>query len=161
MRYVALDLGDKRTGVAVGDSITGVVVPASALEIPIDRGQGAALLDAIAQAVLEHLGSVAPSGVAGWGMPRDPGEIVIGLPINMDGREGTRARLVRTWADRIAARCARAVRLQDERLTSAQAESSLARSGLTHAQKKQRRDSLAACVILTDYLAGLGKNPPT
>ena len=53
---------------------------------------------------------------------RSPGEIVIGLPANMDGTEGPRARVVRQFAARIGAHTGRQVRFQDERLTSAAAD---------------------------------------
>jgi RNase H-fold protein (predicted Holliday junction resolvase) len=142
--------------VAVGDRVTGVVSPVEVLEVPIDRRQGEDLLDAIAGLVLAHLGvpasAQAPGASSAWGKPAEVGEIVVGLPLNMDGTEGPRAELIRAWGDRIARRCGRTVRFQDERLSSAAAEDGLARSGLTHAQKKARRDARAAAVILQDFL---------
>jgi putative Holliday junction resolvase len=50
------------------------------------------------------------------------GELVIGLPLDMDGREGEQARLTRAWADQIAARTGLPVSWRDERLTTAAAE---------------------------------------
>jgi putative holliday junction resolvase len=141
VRYLAIDLGDKRTGLAVGDTITGMVSPAGVLEIPVSAAGGDELLRALAKAVDEHLG---PSG-----------ELVLGLPINMDGTEGPRAKAVRQFAARIGERCARVVHFQDERLTSAAADWSMARSGMTHKEKKSRRDAIAAAAILSDFLAGL------
>lgn len=137
-RYLAIDLGDKRTGLAVGDDITKLVSPAGLLEIPIDRDNGNALLDAIARACEDHL---------------DRGdEVVIGLPINMDGSEGPRAAMVRAWGERIGPRTGRRVHLCDERETSEEADEQMARTGLTHGQKKQRRDALAAAAILRRFL---------
>lgn len=159
MRYVAFDLGDKRTGIAVGDRVTGLAMPLEVIEIPIELDEGNRLLDAIARHVEEQFGPRGSSTPGGWGSKRDEGEIVLGLPLNMDGTEGPRARLIRAWGERIAARCDRAVRYQDERLTSAAAEEVLDRSGLTHQQKKLRRDALAAVVILRDYLATLAQTP--
>jgi putative Holliday junction resolvase len=147
MRYIAFDLGDKRTGVAVGDSITRLVSPVDVLEVPARQGDGEALLAAIAAAVEEHLGTANPGRAAARG------EVVVGLPVNMDGTEGPRAKVVREVAARIAARTGREVRFQDERLTSAAADWDMARSGLTHKQKKARRDALAAAAILRDFLA--------
>src|SRR5204863_8328206 len=121
MRYLAIDLGDRRTGLAVGDAVTRIVTPAAVLEVPVSREDGAALLRAIAGAVQEQLGGA-----------RSPGEIVIGLPANMDGTEGPRARVVRQFAARIGAHTGRQVRFQDERLTSAAADQAMARTGLTH-----------------------------
>jgi putative Holliday junction resolvase len=144
MRYMALDLGDKRTGVAVGDRITGLVTPVEVLHVPVAERGGEALLDAIGRVVNEHIGR--------------GGQLVIGLPVNMDGTEGPRAKGVRALAARIAARTGCSVAFQDERLTSASAEWSLARSGLTHKQKKERRDAVAAAAILSDFLASLPRD---
>lgn len=140
MRFLAIDLGDKRTGLAVGDDATGMVGPAGMIETPIGERNGEALLDELARAVDEHIG------------PRD--EIVIGLPVNMDGSEGPQAAKVRSFASRLGARTGHEIRFQDERLTSVQADWSMARTGMTHKQKKGRRDALAAAAILRDFLDG-------
>lgn len=131
--YLAIDLGAKRTGLAVGDDETGIATPLTVLEL----GPGAALDAAILAAV------------------RDEGAdaLVVGLPVNMDGTEGAPAKTVRAWADSIGAAAQRPVHLQDERLTSYDADQRMARSGRTHRQKKQLRDALAAVVILEDFLA--------
>lgn len=150
MRYIALDLGDKRTGVAVGDAITRLVSPVGVLQVPVSQEGGEALLSAVASAVQEHLG---PAPRPGWRSAA--GEIVVGLPVNMDGTEGPRAKVVRGLASRIGERTGRVVRFQDERLTSAAADWAMAQSGLTHKQKKERRDALAAAAILQDFLASL------
>ncbi len=140
VRFLCIDLGDKRTGLALGDRVTGLVSPAGVIETPIAERAGEALLDAIAAAIDEQVGKSAC-------------ELVVGLPLNMDGTEGPRAKIVRAFAARIAARTGRAVRFQDERLTSADADWSMARSGMTHKEKKKRRDALAAAAILRDFLA--------
>jgi len=84
--------------------------------------------------------------------------LVIGLPLNMDGTEGPRAKLVRSFAVLLETRTARVVHMQDERLTSANADWNMAGSGLTHKQKKSRRDALAAAEILKDFLASRTQN---
>jgi putative holliday junction resolvase len=145
MRYVAIDLGDKRTGLAIGDTITGVVTPLDVLEVPVAVRGGEALLEALAKAVEAQLGVGAASAKAG---------LVVGLPINMDDSEGPRAKQVRAFAGRIAAKTGFVVEFQDERLTSAEADWSMARSGMTRQEKKQRRDALAAATILRDFLRG-------
>lgn len=139
MRYIAIDLGEKRTGVAVGESISGLVTPAGVLEVP-SAAAGDGLLSAVLAAIDEHFGTSA-------------GEVVVGLPLNMDDSEGPASKRARAFAAQIAARTGRAVHVQDERLTSADADWAMARSGLTHKQKKQRRDALAAAAILRDFLA--------
>ncbi|MCC6678705.1 MAG: Holliday junction resolvase RuvX [Phycisphaerales bacterium] len=139
MRYLCIDLGDKRTGIAVGDAITRLATPAEVLEVPIDLNGGEALLAAIAKAIEEQIGPGA-------------GELVFGLPLNMDDTEGPRAKIVRAFAARVAERTRRVVHFHDERLSSASADWTMSQSGLTHKQKKQRRDALAAAAILRDFL---------
>ncbi|XVJ60932.1 MAG: Holliday junction resolvase RuvX [Tepidisphaera sp.] len=141
MRYIAVDLGDARTGLAVGDDVTRIVSPLEVVECPTGLCGGEALLDLL-QAAIDRVAS-----------PRSPCELVIGLPLNMDDTEGPRAKIVRTFAQRLAARTGRPVHFQDERLTSSEADWSMARSGMTRKQKKERRDALAAAAILRDFLA--------
>lgn len=144
MRFLAVDLGDRRTGLAVGDAFTRLVSPVDVLEVPLARNRGNDLLAALARAVEEHLSL--------------NDAIVLGLPLNMDGSEGPRAKLVRAFASRLHDFTRRTIHFQDERLSSADADWSMARSGLTHARKKARRDALAAAAILRDFLEAL---PPT
>ncbi len=134
MRYLAVDLGDKRTGLAVGDDASGLVSPAGMIEKPIKPGEE--LLAGIDGAIDEF----------------GPDALVFGLPLNMDDSEGPRAKLVRVFAARVAERTGLVVEFQDERLTSAEANWSMARSGMTRGQKKNRRDALAAAAILRDFL---------
>lgn len=141
MRYLSIDLGDKRTGVAAGDSITRIVQPVEVVSVP----RGPALLDALVKLIVEHA----------------PDELVLGMPYNMDGTEGPRALATRAFAQTLAARSNLQVHLQDERLTSFAAEQRLNRSGRTHGQKKQLRDALAACTLLEDFLALPDQRPPT
>lgn len=117
------------------------------IDVQISHGGGNALLEAVARASVEQLGEDAR---------REPGELVVGLPVNMDGTEGPQARAVRSFADRLGRRTGRVVRLQDERLTSAEADWRMAGSGMTHKQKKMKRDALAAAAILRDYLESIG-----
>jgi putative Holliday junction resolvase len=145
MRYLCIDLGDKRTGIALGDSITRIAAPLEVLETPIAERSGASLLEVLTATISAQLS------------PHSPAEIIFGLPLNMDGTEGPRTKLVRDFAARLAARLQpkREIRFHDERLSSVQADWSMSQSGLTRAQKKARRDALAAAAILTDYLSTL------
>ncbi|MFO0782159.1 MAG: Holliday junction resolvase RuvX [Phycisphaerales bacterium] len=70
-RYLAIDLGERRTGLAGADSVLRTAQPLEVLQVPA----GPALLDALARAVKEH----------------GPDELVLGLPLNMDGTEGAAA----------------------------------------------------------------------
>lgn len=143
MRHLCIDLGDKRTGLAVGDTVTRLVSPADVLEIPIARNAGADLLAAITKAVADQAAKA----------------LVVGLPYNMDDTEGPRAKSVRAFADRIAKTTGLPLHFQDERLTSVAADWTMARSGMTHGQKKARRDALAAAEILRDYFQTLPQSP--
>jgi putative Holliday junction resolvase len=79
----------------------------------------------------------------------------------MDGTEGPRARLTRAFGDSIAEQGGRKVHFHDERLTSAAADWSMAMSGLTHKQKKARRDALAAAAMLQGFLDALPRDGAT
>lgn len=128
---MAIDLGEKRTGLAIGDDIIGIVTPVGRIEATEDRR-----LDALVEAVAEH----------------GPDELVIGFPINMDDSEGPAAKAVRAFATKLESRTGLPVHLMDERLTSYQADQMMGPMELTRAGKKQRRDALAAAAILRDFL---------
>jgi putative Holliday junction resolvase len=131
-RFLAIDLGGRRTGLALGDSLTNIVAPIGVIE----AAKGPALLAALKQSIDEAA----------------PDEIVIGLPLNMDGSEGAAAKAAREFAVEIGKLTSKPVHLHDERLTTFEADSRMAQSGRTHAQKKELRDALAAAALLEDFL---------
>ncbi|UYV14099.1 MAG: Holliday junction resolvase RuvX [Phycisphaera sp.] len=139
-RYIAIDLGDRRTGLAVGDTHTRVAAPWKTLEVPIEHEGGQKLIDAIERAIDRDYAS-SPSL-----------ELVVGLPLHLDGQESQRSELARAFADRLAKHFGKPVHLADERLTSKQADWAMGGSGLTHLQKKRRRDSIAAAALLQAFL---------
>jgi putative Holliday junction resolvase len=141
-RYIGIDLGDKRTGIALGDSMTRLATPVKVLEIPIGQDQGATLLDGLVREIEALVGKGAC-------------DLVLGLPLNMDDSEGPRTKLARAWGEKLAATTGRMVHFQDERLSSVNADWQMAQSGLTHKQKKERRDAIAAAAILGDFLREL------
>ena len=149
MRYLGIDLGDKRTGIAVGDSVLRLATPVEAIHVPLAQNNGESLLEAIEKSAVEQLGRAAAG----------EGEVVMGLPMNMDGTEGARAKLAREFAARLETRLGRVVHLFDERLTTAAADWSLSMSGLTHKQKKERRDALAAAAMLQGFLDANARRP--
>ncbi len=132
MRFLCVDLGEKRTGVAVGDDDTGVASPVDCLEVP----PGPRLLASVVEAIEAHR----------------PDAVVIGLPLNMDGTEGPPAARARDFGRQLEGLAECPIHFQDERLTTYAADQRLARTGRTRAQKKQRRDALAAAEILSDFL---------
>lgn len=139
MRVVAIDLGDKRTGIALGDRITMIASPVACVEVPISENGGQRLLDAIVSEIRELIGM-------------DRAEVLLGLPINMDGSESPRSKSAREYGQRIADALSLDVVLVDERRTSVAADERMAQTGLTHKQKKLRRDAIAAAAILQVYL---------
>jgi len=138
MRYLAIDLGGKRTGLAVGDDASGMVSPIGVIEAK----QPAHRMEQIAIAIAEH----------------QPEALVVGLPLNMDDSEGPAAKAARQAAAELEARFKLPVHLVDERLTSFAADEQMRGSGLTRGRKKSLRDALAAAAILRDFLTR-GKAP--
>ena len=132
MRYLAIDLGGKRTGLAVGDDETRIASPLDVIETSAETERWRQL-----QKVIEA---------------EAPDALVVGLPLNMDGSDGPAAKNARAFADQLAQRTGLPVHLHDERLSSAAADEAMANTGLTHGQKKQRRDALAAAAILRGFL---------
>lgn len=138
MRILAIDLGDQRTGLALADRITNIASPAGLVEVPIDHDGGKRLLEALK----EHI-------------PAQPAviEVVMGMPLNMDDSIGPRAVLVRAFAIRLAELVNRPIILVDERRTSVAADAAMSQTGLTHKQKKRRRDAIAAAAIAQAFLS--------
>lgn len=147
MRYIGIDLGDKRTGLALGDGVTRLATPAGLVEVPLAEDGGERLLRALARAFDDLVG-------------RADHTLVVGLPLNADGTESARSTLTRAWAARLAERTGSAVAFQEERHTTDVAHKRLAQSGLTHKQKKSRRDAIAAAELLQRFLDGLPPREP-
>lgn len=79
-------------------------------------------------------------------------EIVVGLPVHTDGNEGAKAFEARQFGERLAKLTGLPVFYYDERFTTVFAESELWQAGLTHKQRKERRDRVAAQMMLQAYL---------
>ena len=137
MRFLAIDPGDKRTGLAVGDDETGQAGPVDV----ITTGDPGDLLRGIRQAIDAY----------------DPEALVVGLPLNADGTAGPAAKKAEALARLLEQHTGLTVHRADERLTSYAADQQMSQTGLTHGQKKDRRDALAAAAILRDFLARRGQ----
>ena len=129
---LALDIGEKRVGVAVSDErlITTKPLP------PLKRSNWKKLLQDVRH-VLEQF---------------DAKTIVVGLPLNMDGSEGEAAKSVRHLAMNLAKSIPQPVYLQDERLTSRAAMENLIAEGVTPEEIPALIDGEAAAMILRDFL---------
>jgi putative Holliday junction resolvase len=130
MRYLAIDYGTKRTGLAICDAGETLASPLAVIE------SNQKLLTKIAEIVeAENVEA-----------------IVLGLPLNMDGTEGPQTKLVLKFADRLQAHLPIPVYLHDERLSSFAAEEKLAPANLTKGKQKKRLDAVAAAEILEAFL---------
>jgi putative Holliday junction resolvase len=137
---IGLDHGRRRIGVAVGSEETGLAFARPALQ----RRNLAADLDQIA--ALAHA--------------EDAGQVVLGLPHNMDGSEGSQAAAARSFGQQLAA-IGLEVAFVDERLTSWQAGEDLAAADRRPTRASGEKDSAAARVILQECLDRRRANEPT
>jgi putative Holliday junction resolvase len=80
------------------------------------------------------------------------GGLVVGLPVHLNGREGSKAREARAFGTWLIAQTGLPVIFYDERFTTVEAESALWEAGLTHKRRKERRDKVAAQMLLQAYL---------
>jgi putative Holliday junction resolvase len=88
------------------------------------------------------------------------GGLVVGLPLHLSGHEGQKAREARAFGRWLGETTGLPVVFYDERFTTVEAESALWDAGLTHKQRKGRRDKVAAQVLLQTYLdAGCPPEP--
>ncbi len=132
MRYLGIDLGRARIGLALADDVLRTARPLETLQ---RRGEAAEL------ARLRQV-------VEAWEVSR----LVVGLPLNMDGTEGGSARLARTFAARLGEALALPVELFDERLSTFEAESRLRERGVSAREQRSVVDAEAAAVILQGWL---------
>lgn len=130
MRILALDHGDRRIGVAVSDPLE-----IAAHGLPNIEADGSAVEQI--RALVEE---------------KEVEMVVVGLPINMDGSEGPRARKARGFAKRLRRALEVPVEMMDERLTTARAHRALSREGVSMRERGERVDRMAAQEILRRYM---------
>lgn len=140
MRIVGLDIGERRIGVAVSD-LTGTLARPAAVLHP--AGLDIDALDLVATEIARL--AAEEDGV---------GAIVVGLPRRLDGTPTEMTPRVEQFARQLESKTALPVTLQDERLSSREAESRLALTDKDWRSRKARLDAAAAAVILQDYLDG-------
>ena len=135
MNIVALDIGDRRIGIAVTDPFGSYAIPAETFFRTEDKAQDARKIAEFAKARGAEL-------------------VVCGLPLLADGTGGEQARKNRAFAVRLEALGLKIV-FEDERFTTREAQGDLRAAGVTSARdkKKKRVDSIAAAYILENYLA--------
>ena len=140
MRVLGIDYGARRVGLAVSDATGLLARPLKTLDRQA-LGSDAALVDAVLVAIAEVSGDDEPLGA-----------IVVGLPRRLDGSPNDQTPKVEAFVVRLAGRTSLPVVLQDERLTSVEAESRLAAKEKDWRRRKQLLDAVSAAVILQDYL---------
>lgn len=141
MRIVCLDVGERRIGVAISDLTRTLARPVGVVRT---TGLAGDALDR-ASAEVARLGAE-EDGVAA---------IVVGLPRRLDGTPNDMTPKVQAFAARLGSRVALPIQLQDERLSSHEAESRLAEREKDWRVRKQQIDAAAAAIILQDYLDSL------
>ena len=130
MRYLAIDYGDKRTGLAICD-------PAETIASPLTVIQGQ-------KELLKKIADIVET--------ENVEAIVLGLPLNMDGSQGFQAKLVSKFAEQLKNHLDIPIHFQDERLSTFTAEEKLAQTEFTRKKKKKRLDAIAAAEILQAFL---------
>ena len=133
MKILAVDYGDSRTGLATCDRSEFLTTPITPQITVKARDKVAARVCEVAKEIEAEL-------------------IVIGLPLNMDGTEGYRARKSRKLAKTVEIWSGPPVRMWDERQTTCAAADLLDESGTFGSRRKNILDSVSASVILEDYL---------
>ncbi len=136
-RIMGIDYGDARTGIAISDLLCSIV--GSTTVVP-SRNREKAIADIVRIA-----------------RENEVGEVVVGLPRNMDGSEGPRAQLCREFADALGEATGLPVRMWDERRTTVEAHNILSQHNYHGQKRKNTVDAVAASLILEGYLAFCGR----
>ena len=132
MKILSVDFGDARTGLACCDKTEFLASPVGVIkEWNMER-------------VAEQVAAAAQE--------LDCGEIIIGLPLNMNGSEGPRAQKCRDFAAMVETKIQLPVRLWDERATTVTAAEYLSENGTFGKKRKNVIDEVAATIILESYL---------
>ena len=132
-RIMGVDFGDARTGIAVSDLLCSIVGSTTVIHSRrMDK-----TLEEICKLVKQQ----------------EIGELVVGLPRNMDGSEGPRAELCREFADKLREATGLKVTMWDERRTTVEAHNILSAHNYHGKKRKNTVDAVAAALILEGYLA--------
>lgn len=131
MKYLAIDLGDARSGIAVSES--GIIATGLETYRRINEEKD---LQYIADLVKYYKIDV----------------VVFGLPLNMDGSEGERVEKTKAFAEKLQPLIQAKIDYEDERLTTVVAEEMLIEGGMRRDKRKKVIDKIAATIILQSYL---------
>jgi putative Holliday junction resolvase len=132
LRVLALDIGEKRTGVATGDTATKIAIPISII----------ATTDLLANSkpfrqIVED---------------NEPELLLVGLPLSLSGEENQQTQRVRSLAEELARNLDLPLAYQDERLSSVEAKRYLREAGCTEKEMRGKIDKIAASLVLQAFL---------
>jgi putative Holliday junction resolvase len=130
MRYLAIDYGDKRIGLAVCDPSETIASPLKVLNRP--------------KCFIKEITDIIIS--------EEIGGLVLGNPLNMDGTKSCLSKLVERFAEKLKEKITIPIYFQDERLSTFAAEEKLVDIELTKKKRKERIDAIAAADILEAFL---------
>ncbi len=133
-RWLGLDLGHVRIGIALSDTLGMTAQPLTVLQ---SEGTQKDIIT-IGELVNEH----------------EVSQVVVGLPINMDGTESKQTQKIREFTTKLSNRLNVPVFFIDERLTSRQAERMMTESGVTAKKQRGKVDQIAAALLLQSALKG-------
>ena len=133
MRWLGIDIGQRRYGVAISDENGGIAYPLTTLST--EKGGSPPI-----KALVELVGE------------REVAGIVVGLPERMDGSHGPEARNAEIIAEQLRIDLGVRVELWDERLTTAEAERLLIMAGVRRTKRRGATDRIAAAIILQSFL---------
>ena len=134
---MGIDYGDARTGIAISDLLCSIAGSTTVIHSRRDEKTIAEIQKLIAA--------------------YDVGELVVGLPKNMDGTEGPRAELCRAFADQLRQATGLPVAMWDERRTTVEAHNILSAHNYHGQKRKNTVDAVAATLILEGYLTFLNR----
>lgn len=132
MRILALDVGDRRIGVAVSDPTGSIATPLAVIQRSGDENDFTAVLEHARQQGAQRM--------------------LVGLPISLSGRLHGQARAVQLFVAALKSRSTVPVETLDERFTTVQAERRMQEAGLSAQKRKALRDAAAAAILLQGYL---------
>lgn len=134
MSILCLDVGDKTIGVAVSDPSE--IIARGVGQFRRDESEQAKAIEYIRDLISQY----------------EVNRMVVGLPINMGGGEGSQAKKVRSFIDNLSSKINVSVTLVDERLSTVTAERVLKEARASLSKRRRVRDKIAATVILQSYL---------
>jgi putative Holliday junction resolvase len=132
MRALGIDFGERRIGVAISDPEGSYALPSETLVRTDDAG------------AIRAIAEIAAREEVAW--------IVVGEPLRSDGSAGPPALRARKFAARLSSRCGLPVETIDETLTSREADHRLREAGVSPERRRERRDALAAQLLLQEAL---------